>query len=342
MRHLLFVASLSAFACFAAAPSALAQQPTPAVSKEARSAADAAWKKQDYEAAATNYRKVVDADPKDGEAWHRLGFSLHSLGKLDEALLAHEKAATFPRFAGHGCYNAACVYALKGDKEKAIAWLDKAADAGLNLYDHIQTDTDMDAIRDDPRFAKILAKIEKNASGAAQPLQVYVQTTARVRNRAAWFGKNGSPGQITIEHAALPWKDEYEARVGSEQLMGKKWRLGSDYWTSLDSSLPMKLAGVEVPAGYYFLTLEQRDAKTFILALHDAAAVKKLKMDAYVADRLKGGIEVPLTHSTHDDVVVETLSIQLRIKPADQDHGTFDIEFGTHLLTAEATVALPK
>lgn len=341
MRHLLFVASLSAFACFAAAPAASAQEPTPAVGKQSRSAADAAWQTKDWENAAVNYRKVVDADPKDGEAWHRLGFALHSLGKLDEALAAHEKAAGFPRFAGHGCYNAACVHALKGDKEKAIAWLDKAANAGLDLYDHIQTDTDMDAIRDDPRFAKILAKIEKNAGGTAQPLQVYVQTTARKRNRVAWFGRNGSPGQITIEHAALPWQDKYEALVGSEKMMGKKWRLGSDYWTSLDSSLPMTLAGVEVPAGYYFLTLEQRDAKTFVLALHDAAAVKKQRLDAFVADRLKGGIEVPLQHTTAATTAGE-LGIALSIQAADQDHGELRIEFGPHVLTAKAEVVLPR
>ncbi len=341
MRHPLAVSSFLLFAAFASAPPVAAQEPVPAASKGVRSAADAAWAAKDWERAAANYRAVTAAEAKDGEAWHRLGYALHALGKLDEALAAHEKAATFPRFAAHGCYNAACVHALKGDEEQAFAWLDKAAAAGLDLADHIVEDGDLASLRDDPRFAAVVAKVQKNAAAAAGRMTVYQQDTDRRRNRVAWFTRTSLPAQVSIEYAAVPWLPEYEAKVSAEENFGKKWRLGADFWTTLDSSAAMRLGGVDVPAGYYYLTLEQRDADTFVLALHDPAAVKRQRVDAWQAGKLQGGIEVPMRRAALASAAAK-LAIALEIAKETQDRGTLCIRFGGHELAAVAEVALPK
>src|SRR5690606_3948937 len=52
--------------------------------KQAYAAGEAAWQEQDWEAAAAAYGTVVEHAPKDGRAWHRLGYALHALGRLDE------------------------------------------------------------------------------------------------------------------------------------------------------------------------------------------------------------------------------------------------------------------
>ena len=307
---------------------------------DARKAAEAAWQSQDWQAASASYRSVVEADPDDGEAWHRLGYALHALGKLDEALAAHERTATFPNFAPVGCYNAACVYALKGKADEAFTWLDKAVAKGFDNPDQFAQDSDMDNLRADPRFAKIVAKVEANATGRPR-VQAFAQTVDRKRCRVAWFGRNGGAGQVSIEHAAVPWSDKLAAAVGSEKILGTKWRLGADFWTSLDSSLPLTVAGVDVPAGYYYLTLEQRDADTFVLALHDAAAVRKTRLDGFQADKLEGGIEVPMQHQTGDEVA-ERLAITIAVEKGSTDAGTLQIAFGPHTLTAGVTVELAK
>jgi quercetin dioxygenase-like cupin family protein len=51
-------------------------------------------------------------------------------------------------------YQLACVEALSGNHERAIAELTLAADGSENLRKHAQTDADLTSIRDDPRFPK--------------------------------------------------------------------------------------------------------------------------------------------------------------------------------------------
>ena len=77
-----------------------AQQPTAAELVKLRQQANAAMQAKDYTAAAAAWKQVTEGDPKDGQAWQLLGYSLHVSGKIDEALPAHQKAAEFPRFKG--------------------------------------------------------------------------------------------------------------------------------------------------------------------------------------------------------------------------------------------------
>ncbi|MCK5944261.1 MAG: tetratricopeptide repeat protein [Planctomycetes bacterium] len=327
MRRILLV-TLAALAVVASSPA----QATP---RKARAAADAAWDSRQWQAASASYRKVVEHDPKDGEAWHRLGYALHAQGKLDEALAAHLRAADFPQFAPTGYYNVACVHALRGDTEKAFQFLQRSVAAGMSNPQQFAGDADLDSLRDDPRFAKIVAAVKQNASKPR--LQVFQQTTERKRNRLAWFGNNRSPGQLSIEYGAVPWQDKFAAMAEDEGMLGRKWRLGADFWTSLDTSVPLTIGGVAVAPGYYYLTLERR-ASGFVLGLHDAAQVRAKKLDAFVAHLLKGGIEVPMQHAAADEVA-ERLAIEVALTNG-KDRGELRIAFGPHRLTAKAAADL--
>jgi predicted esterase len=79
-------------------------------------------------------------------------------------------------------YNFACLYALKGDAEKAFEWLDKSIEWGwgtgrasldgsdkiLSEVDMAKTDSDFESLRKDPRFAKRVENMER--AGAARAL----------------------------------------------------------------------------------------------------------------------------------------------------------------------------
>ncbi len=121
-----------------------------------RKDAQAAFESAGWPEAVKLYSQLVKVGQKDGIAWHHLGYALHVQGKLGEALDAHVKAAEFPETRNLGTYNAACVYALKKDKDKAVEWLEKAVDAGFNPIDTMENDTDMDSLREGPRFAEIV------------------------------------------------------------------------------------------------------------------------------------------------------------------------------------------
>jgi tetratricopeptide (TPR) repeat protein len=311
---------------------ALAAQQAQAPDKTVlRKEAEGAFAARDFEKAAELLAQLVEIEPKDASAWHRLGYSLHAQGKLDEALQAHLKAAEFPATKSLGTYNAACVYALKNDKDKAFELLGKAVDAGFSQTDTLDNDTDMDSLRDDPRFADIQKRVREGAKTAkAQP---FVITTERKSSRVAFFGgATGSPGQMSITYGAPPWKAEYAKALDSDKLKNRRWRLGSDVWTTFDTNMDVEIAGVKVPANDYYCVSEWRGGDEFVLILLDPTEVRKAKLDAFVAERTTGGIEIPLQHQKTDDLADE-LEIKLGVEDTNSA-GSLTIRFGPHTLSA--------
>ncbi|MCB9857770.1 MAG: tetratricopeptide repeat protein [Phycisphaerales bacterium] len=147
----------SAFACFVAismAATAVAQPSgqAPPRTPEAK-AADEAFRKQDWAAAASAYEAITKANPDDGIAWYRLGFARHALGEYDKAIPAHKKAAEFPQVRPTALYNLACALSLTGDKNAAFASLDDSIDAGFGDLKQFESDSDLKSLHDDARFA---------------------------------------------------------------------------------------------------------------------------------------------------------------------------------------------
>ena len=71
----------------------------------------------------------------------------------DEFVRAHQEEPN-----DTALYNAACSYALAGDAARAAATLQDAIKAGWDDFDHIAEDSDFDPVRQDPRFAAVLAR----------------------------------------------------------------------------------------------------------------------------------------------------------------------------------------
>lgn len=53
-------------------------------------------------------------------------------------------------------FNAACIYSLTGQKEKALRHLRRAVELSENVLEYAKSDTDLDAIRGEPEFAEIV------------------------------------------------------------------------------------------------------------------------------------------------------------------------------------------
>ncbi|HLQ37715.1 MAG TPA: DUF2911 domain-containing protein [Planctomycetota bacterium] len=303
--------------------------------------AQEAVQSEQWDVAAAAFKKLTEAEPKEGRNWHMLGYTLHAAGKLDEALKVHLKAAEFPEVAPVATYNAACVYALKGDKDKAFELLGKAIERGFAQPGQLDQDSDMDSLRADPRFKDIVAQTKKKAEagGGRGQVQVFAPLTKRMGQRVAFFGGGGAP-QLSLDYGPVNWNDKYDAMVSAEKMVGKKWRLGNDFWTSLDNSLPITIGGVEIPAGYYYLTLEQKADKSFVLGVHDAAEVKKQRIDAFMAATLKGGIEAPMQYSKVEGKA-DNLAITITMdKKSAGKSGELQIHFGNHQVSAKVECKL--
>ena len=128
---------------------------------ELMEAAGAQIQQQDYKAAAATLQKVVELDAENPIAWQLLGFSLHLSGDVDGAIPAHERAATFDQTRGISLYNLGCAYTLKSDTDKAFDYLNQAVAAGFRRRSQFETDGDLDALREDVRFERLMARVRQ-------------------------------------------------------------------------------------------------------------------------------------------------------------------------------------
>lgn len=306
--------------------------------RAARAAAEKTWEAQDWPAAGEAYQKVVGLDPEDGTAWHHLGYALHMQGKLDEALKAHLAATRFPQVAAIGWYNAACVHAMQGRKDDAIACLEKSVAGGFGDREQILGDTDFANLHDDPRFQKLVKSLpDAPSSTAAKP---YAYSGARQGTRLAFFSASGSPGQIALDYGTPVWKESYAKHVEDQSLVGRRWRCGQDFWTTLDTNVDLVIGGVEVPAGAYYVTLERTREGKIVMALNDPAIVRKKKLDAYVAHLTNGGILVELALEKTDKLAEK---LAFTMEPGEEmTAATFALRFGPYLLSAPMEIRFAR
>jgi tetratricopeptide (TPR) repeat protein len=131
-----------------------AQQAVSSRDQEANQAFDS----QNWESAARLYQSIVVENPDNGLAWFRLGYSLQAVGKLDEAIFAHEKASAFPRGRKTALYNWACALSRKGEYEAALDKLGEALDAGFLRPAALDEDADFAPLLENERFKQLVKR----------------------------------------------------------------------------------------------------------------------------------------------------------------------------------------
>lgn len=106
----------------------------------------------EYRLALRATEKHVKLNPDDARAFTIGAVSLIRLGEPEAGLEWAERAVTIdPDDAGIQ-YNVACLYALEGEKTRAIECLENAVKAGFAHREWVEKDPDLDSLRDDPRF----------------------------------------------------------------------------------------------------------------------------------------------------------------------------------------------
>jgi tetratricopeptide (TPR) repeat protein len=92
----------------------------------------------------------------DGNEWYRVGSRFIRFRDFDRATFALTQAVDHLSFRGSSAmYNLACTYALKGDRELGLDWLEKSINAGFDDSTKLVADPDIASLRGNPRFKKI-------------------------------------------------------------------------------------------------------------------------------------------------------------------------------------------
>ncbi len=114
---------------------------------------------REYPEAAKAYGEWVKAHPDDAIAWMRLGVSQAAI-QDPAAAESLERAVGLGADSAADLYNVACGYALLGQTEKALDWLDRAVSAGFTNRSQIENDSDLASLRDTERYRRILDRLK--------------------------------------------------------------------------------------------------------------------------------------------------------------------------------------
>jgi tetratricopeptide (TPR) repeat protein len=109
-------------------------------------------------------------EPADGTGWFRLGIARHDAGDYAGALAAYDKAESM-HFAQliPLLIREARAYSKTGQTDKAFAALKRLTDAGFSNPELLDSQNDLLPIRLDPRYAKTVEAVKKNAHPCAAP-----------------------------------------------------------------------------------------------------------------------------------------------------------------------------
>jgi hypothetical protein len=135
-------------------------------SKASIQKADSLFFLSDWKNAILAYEAALKTGTPTAVAFNRLGFAYHNLKQYEKALPNYEKALqnnpTQP-LAATVEGRLARLYAVKNEKEKAIAHLQQAVELGYLNLQELETNADFASVRDDKRFAETLKIVKTNA-----------------------------------------------------------------------------------------------------------------------------------------------------------------------------------
>ena len=98
-------------------------------------------------------------NPEDARAINMGAIAWSALGQPDKALEWAERALAIDPEEINTLYNAGCVHALSGRADAAIDCLEKAVRIGFAHRDWIDNDSDLDGLRDHPRFVALVESL---------------------------------------------------------------------------------------------------------------------------------------------------------------------------------------
>lgn len=151
--------------------------------------------------------------------------------------------------------------------------------------------------------------------------------------------KNMGAGQFAIDYGRPVWRKEYEDSANFDKMTrGKVYRLGSNFWTTLDSDMPLTIAGKTIPAGSWYLGLHRsEDGTTWSLVFIDPAKARAAHVDASEIERAPIAYKTQMTTDQPGEMK-EKLTIDLVFQKGDLKNVTLKIGWGKIQLSAPIQV----
>jgi len=103
--------------------------------------------------------RKLEVEPDDSGTCLVCASALAHLDRYPEAVSMMDRAIKIDPSDRIVHYNLACVYAIMGDLDQALDYLEKMTGTGMKNMDWIKNDGDLDPLRDHPRFIKFMDRL---------------------------------------------------------------------------------------------------------------------------------------------------------------------------------------
>ncbi len=162
------------------------QAPDPALA-----AAAARLQAQDPVGAAVLLEGLITREPGNLGAWRMLGVAQLRSKNLDAALTAFQKVLAIDPTAPAAIYNIGVVYALKHNADAAFEWLAKARATRRIDMTQIDADTNLSALKSDPRFHALLPSPADFDQPFVEPVKILREWDGPAANaQFGWIARN--------------------------------------------------------------------------------------------------------------------------------------------------------
>lgn len=157
---------------------------------------------------------------------------------------------------------------------------------------------------------------------AAQDAKVQSGGGASERQAASMFfysqTKNSFEfhGQMELTYGAPAWKDEYADALETAR-PGQRFRIGSNFWATLDVNVAFVAGGKTFEAGMYYLALEVTAPNEAALVFLDAAEMRRKKIYSSLTEDTKEGVLAKLEWKENEELAKR---LKLALVAEDQAH----------------------
>ena len=190
--------------------------------------ADAKISAKQWTEAAALLEQIVKINPVEGKSWNRLAMAYYNAKDYRKSIPAYEKQIELGYgIPANAAYNIACNYALLGEKEAAIRWLEKAFAMGFPDLPNAQTDADLKSLRDDSRYRNLVGLIDTSKMSREEGWRSDLQLLNREIKRKGYhlFPRTGTEADFDAAvkklHDSIPQLTDGQIIVEMMKLMRK-------------------------------------------------------------------------------------------------------------------------
>ncbi len=109
------------------------------------------------------YEQLVDADPDFVDALFPMAELYTQVGQYKKGLEVDIRLARLYPDDSSVIYNLACSYSLCAKPQQSLDALEKAVSLGFDDIEHIESDEDLDNIRNQPRYAVLIGNLRNKS-----------------------------------------------------------------------------------------------------------------------------------------------------------------------------------